>query len=211
VDAGQVVIIPPGSPHSYGADPDNPWTLWWVHLAGAHLSDFLSAAGITASAHVRHVSDSFRAVALVEEIVRWMDKDSTQGSLVSAAGAAWHLLALLATDQPTADARSSVIEKARDYLRNHLDERVSLADLAAMASMSTSHFSVLFRRQIGFPVLKYQTQLRMARARELLDTSDRPVSVIAHLVGYDDPFYFSRQFRAVHRATPLQYRAQRKG
>lgn len=211
VSAGQVVVIPPGTAHAYGAEPDDPWTVWWLHVTGTDVPAFLEAMGVPNETQVRNVSDRYRAVALVEEVVRWMERDLTRSSLIAATGAAWHLLALLSADRPTSNRRSTVIEEAQDYLRNHLEERVSVANLASMASMSPSHFAFLFREQVGYPVVKYQTHLRMARGRELLDTSDEPISTVARLVGYDDAFYFSRQFRALHGTTPLKYRRQRKG
>ncbi|MCU1470453.1 MAG: AraC family transcriptional regulator [Glaciihabitans sp.] len=210
VKQGQVVVIAPRTAHAYGADPDDPWTLWWLHAAGGDVGELVAAVGTT-STPVQDVADIYRSVALVEEVVNWMERDSTSASLVGAAGAAWHLLALLSADRPSSSTRSSVVSKARDYLRNHLEERVSVSDLAAMASVSPSHFAFLFRQQIGYPVLQYQTQLRMARARELLDTTEDPIGQIAPQVGYEDPFYFSRQFRSVHGTTPLRYRALHKG
>lgn len=63
----------------------------------------------------------------------------------------------------------------------------------------------------GVGVLCYQTRLRMARARELLDTTDLPIGEIARRLGYADPFYFSHRFRSVHGMTATEYRAQHKG
>lgn len=54
----------------------------------------------------------------------------------------------------------------------------------------------------------YLKSLRMARARELLDTTDRRVGEIAQLVGYPDPFYFARHFRSVNGCSPTEYRAR---
>jgi AraC-like DNA-binding protein len=51
----------------------------------------------------------------------------------------------------------------------------------------------------------------MMKCRQLLDTTDLPVSVIARNVGYEDPLYFSRQFRAVHGMTATEHRARAKG
>jgi AraC-like DNA-binding protein len=48
----------------------------------------------------------------------------------------------------------------------------------------------------------------MARARQLLITSDHTVAEIAASVGYQDPFYFSRQFRAVNGVSPREFRAR---
>ena len=209
--AGQAVVIPPAVAHSYGSDRDDPWTLWFVHLDGSHLGEVLGACGMTGAAPVRTVPDLYRVASLMDEIVGTMERDVSTSSLLAASGAAWHMLTLLAALVGGDDQRISVIEEARDYLRGNFAEKVSVTSLARKAQISPSHFAALFKRHVGFPVLKYQTQLRMSRARELLDTTDLTVSGIARQVGYDDAFYFSRQFRSVHGTSALKYRALHKG
>ena len=211
VGASQVVILPPGLPHGYGADEDDPWTLWWFHVAGPDIEAFLQAAGLTAQNPVRRVTNLYHVVSLMTEVVAWMERDSTTPSLLASAGAAWHVLTLLAADRQGAADSTDIVEQAADYLRTHLAEHVTVAELAAVASLSTSHFSALFKRHIGTPVLQYQTMLRMAKARELLDTTNGTVASIAAAVGYPDSFYFARQFKKVHGVTPRDYRNQHKG
>lgn len=210
VSAGQVIILPPGEPHAYGADADDPWTLWWLHVSGRDLPEFLTAAGMTTDSPVRNLSDVFGVIALVAEVLKWMERDSTTGSLLAAAGAAWHLMALLVSDRSAGDERSTSIDRAAQFIRDHPDERIDVAELAAMVSLSPSHFAALFKRQFGYPVLQYQTQLRMTRARELLDTTSRAVADVAATVGYADSFYFARQFKRVHGVTPLAYRRRNR-
>ncbi|MGP3533738.1 AraC family transcriptional regulator [Microbacterium sp. RD1] len=211
VGPGNVVILPPHVPHRYGADPADPWTLWWLHVEGRDLLEFLHEAGMTADAPVRSVSDVYRVVTLIEEVVARMARDSTRESLVAASGAAWHLMAVLSSDRVSQSPRAAAVENAREYLRSHVAQRVSVADLAALSGMSASHFAALFRKHAGVAVLQFHTQLRMDRARALLDTTDRTVAQIAEDVGYDDPFYFSRIFRKTHGVAPLEYRRQHKG
>ncbi len=211
VRAGQVVIVPPGVAHAYGADDATPWTLWWLHVAGHDLAEFLRVAGVRASAPVRELSDVYRIVALVEEVVQAMERDQTFASALAASGAAWHLMALVSSERTAGAPRVSAVGQAQEYLRQHVTERVSVDELAAMARLSPSHFATRFRRETGVTPLRYQTQLRMARARELLDTTDSPVGLVADRVGYADPFYFARQFKAVHGVSPTAYRSQRKG
>lgn len=253
---GQALLIPPGVPHSYGADARRPWTIWWLHLAGADAAGLLGAArtggerpaagrlrgerpatgdgrddrsrgaglitGDGASAGgardgrpgggrpVIDVADSYRAVSLIEEALSRMERDDSAASRQAAAGAAWHLLALLAADRASRGG-DDVIEQAKRHLREHIGTRIGVAELAALARLSPSHFAALFRRATGVGVLRYQTRLRMARARELLDTTDLPIGEIARRLGYPDPFYFSRRFRSVHGVTATEYRAQHKG
>lgn len=218
VRAGQVLVIPPGAAHSYHADDADPWTIWWLHLAGLELARFAESAGMTRSAPVRSPADLFRIVDLVREVLDVLERDLTMPNVLAAGAAGWHLLTLLAADRTDIGSaagpgrpQAAAIEAARDYLRRHLDEQISVAALADRAALSPSHFAALFRRQVGMPVLRYLTGLRMARARELLDTTDLTIGEIASRTGYRDPFYFSRQFRAVHQTAPMSYRQVHKG
>ena len=211
VTAGQAVILPPDVPHAYEADRDDPWTLWWFHLTGPDVGSVIRAAGMTADNPVRHVRNLYQVVSLMTEVVRWIERDSTTPSLLAASGAAWHALTLLAADRGIADEATDVIEQSAEYLRTHVAEPVSVSQLAAMASLSPSHFAALFKRRIGYPVLQYQTMLRMSRARELLDTTTRTIATVSAEVGYSDSFYFARQFKRIHNVTPREYRLQHKG
>lgn len=211
VHQGQVVVIPPRQQHAYGADTDDPWTLWWFHAAGPDVEPFLAAAGMTAENPVRRPRDLYPVVSLMSEVLAWTERDSTTTSLNAAAGAAWHALTLLASERSRTDEAGDVIDHATEYLRAHIADRVTVPELAAMASLSTSHFSALFKRHVGYPVLQYQTMLRMSRARELLDTTSATVAAIAAEGGYPDSFYFARQFKKVHGMTAREYREQHKG
>jgi AraC family transcriptional regulator, arabinose operon regulatory protein len=212
VGPGEALVIPPGTAHAYGAARDRPWTIWWSHVAGGDVEDLVGAVLADSEHPVVPVPDVYQAVALVEEALTRMERDDALPSRLAAAGAAWHLLAALAAGQTGAPAgRADAVRQAQQYLRDHLGARVSVAELAALARLSPSHFAALFRRATGTGVLQYQTRLRMSRARELLDTTDRPIAEIARALGYPDPFYFSRQFGRLHGMSPTAYRVQHKG
>lgn len=207
VTRGQVLVLPPGHEHAYGADQDDPWTLWWFHATGPQLETFLERAGMNIEAPVRRPHDPHRVSSLLAEILQWAERDTTLPSLLAASGAAWHALTHLAASRPASEDTDVLIEQSVQYLREHLAEPVNVADLAASVSLSPSHFSALFKRHTGHPVLRYVTMLRMARARELLHVTNWTVANIAEEVGYPDPFYFARQFKKVHGVSPREHRS----
>jgi AraC-like DNA-binding protein len=100
------------------------------------------------------------------------------------------------------------IQRSIAYMVEHLDEPLQVSTLAAQASVSPSHFFALFKRQTGTAPIDYFIRLRMNHARELLDSTGSSVKEIAATMGYDDPFYFSRVFKSVHRVAPAMYRKQ---
>ena len=96
----------------------------------------------------------------------------------------------------------SPIERAIEYLAARTDRTIALADVAAAVQVSPSHLSALFQRATGGGVLAYHTSLKMAVARNLLDTTDISIRQVASAVGYGDQLYFSRQFRQHHGQSP---------
>ncbi|WP_147917806.1 helix-turn-helix domain-containing protein [Ruania zhangjianzhongii] len=208
VRPGQALVLAPGRAHLYWADAVDPWTLWWFHATGSDLDDLLTPIVDDDGHGLVPLHDPAPVVHAMEQVMQALERDETAPSLVSASGAAWHALAQIASDQLAGprDATSPV-QRARDYLLENFDQPVRVPELAARVGLSASHFAATFRRATGGGVLEYVKRIRMARARVLLVTSDLTVAEVAHAVGYEDPFYFSRQFRAVSGASPSQFRS----
>lgn len=98
--------------------------------------------------------------------------------------------------------------KATDYLRTHLDQDVSLDDLADLVGLSTFHFARAFKRSLGVPPHRYQILLRVERAKRLLRESTLSVTEIALEVGYDSPQALARLFGKVVGVSPSQWRRE---
>ena len=98
------------------------------------------------------------------------------------------------------------VERAIAYMRENLDKPVQVPTLAAALNISPSHFFALFKQFTGRPPIEYFIRLRMRRACELLQDESLPVKQVAAELGYEDPFYFSRLFKAVHQVAPSHYR-----
>lgn len=208
VGTGQLLLIPARTPHRYYADATDPWSIWWLHLTGADVADLVEAIGLTAAKPVAGLGDPVAAFALVESICDSLERDETWASLIAAAGSGWSLLARLAAERQRRSGDTEPLRLVQDHLRQHLTAPVRLPELAELAGFSTSHFSARFRAFTGYSVIEYVKRLRMARARQLLITSNQTIAEIAGAVGYPDAFYFSRVFRTVNGVSPSTFRAR---
>ncbi len=207
VSAGGAVILPAGRAHAYGAAKSDPWTLWWFHFTGADAADLVRAAGESAGGLVTHLRDPAPVASLISQIIDALDSGTTVAGFIRASGAAWNALAhVIATGRRAPGPSLGPLERAVEHLRATAPRHTSITALASMVGLSTSQLSALFRRHVGVSPLRYQTQLRMARARELLDGTRLPVAAVAREAGYGDPMYFSRQFARVHGMSPTAYR-----
>lgn len=104
---------------------------------------------------------------------------------------------------------ASRLAASLEYMQAHLDQPLRIPTLSARAGLSASRFFELFKHATGDTPLNWFIRARMTWAGELLHRSDRPIKQIAGQVGYEDQFYFSRLFKAVHGVAPSQYRAQK--
>lgn len=98
------------------------------------------------------------------------------------------------------------VEQSISYMMQHLNQPLRVATLAAAVNVSSSHYCALFKRWTGCPPIDYFIHLRMQRACWLFDSTSLNVKEVAAAMGYDDPFYFSRTFKAVNRVPPSEYR-----
>ncbi|MBE9079084.1 helix-turn-helix domain-containing protein [Romeria aff. gracilis LEGE 07310] len=93
-----------------------------------------------------------------------------------------------------------------DYIRDHLDQDIKLADLAALLDMSQFHFSRLFKQSIGITPYQYLMQQRIERAKQLLLQTDHAITDIAFHCGFNSHSHLSKQFRQLTGMTPTAYK-----
>ncbi len=121
------------------------------------------------------------------------------------------LSAIMAAYHQSVDrSRFAYIRKATDYIREHLDQPLSLQQVAGFVHSNPNHFSEVFKRETGMTYLEFVTQERMRKAAELLHSTPIKVADIANRVGYADIKYFTQQFKKHTGKTPSEYRQSPK-
>ncbi|ASS68577.1 MULTISPECIES: response regulator [unclassified Paenibacillus] len=100
------------------------------------------------------------------------------------------------------------IKDAISFIDAHLEEPISMKQVAELTHLNASYFSVLFKEQTGVTFSDYLTRLRLQRAKELLVATRMPISEIAEKVGYGTAKYFIKVFKDNEGTSPRQYRSQ---
>ena len=93
-----------------------------------------------------------------------------------------------------------------DYVESHLAERITLAQLAALAALSPFHFSRAFKVTSGCTPHEFVTARRMERAKCLIATTSLSIDRIAARVGFRNLGHFRRKFREHHGTRPIDVR-----
>ncbi|MGH7754665.1 MAG: helix-turn-helix domain-containing protein [Vulcanimicrobiaceae bacterium] len=96
----------------------------------------------------------------------------------------------------------SRLERVVEYIDDNLAHDLSLDELARVADVSPSHFTLLFRRSFGTPAHQYVIRRRIERATELLLAGRMPVCEVALLAGFANQSHLARWMRRVSGTTP---------
>lgn len=108
--------------------------------------------------------------------------------------------------RPAAQVRTLRMQRFLEYIARHYREEVSLEELADSADVSKSECLRCFRQSLNTTPYKYLMDYRLSKAVDLLLHTDRQVSEIAVLTGFDQPSYFGKCFRDRLGCTPKEYR-----
>jgi AraC family transcriptional regulator of arabinose operon len=215
IHPGELLVIPPGTPHTYGTNDNQPWTIYWTHIKGENNLSLLAEMGITKVKPILWLGEEPELLALFEELLDIMEHGYADSRLLYASHVLTHLIGLMiwASHRSSGGNLNTTQKVAQSiaYMKQHLDQSTTVATFAAMANLSESHYRSLFKHQTGYAPMDYFIRLRIHKACQLLDTTDLSVKEIAHLTGFQDAFYFSRAFKTVVELSPANYRLQNKG
>ena len=105
------------------------------------------------------------------------------------------------------ESKFSKIAPAVKYIEsNFLSKNISCEYLAAICNISYSYLQRLFNEKYGVPPKKYIIQLKINYACDLLKNSNCKIAETAEMVGFEDLYFFSRQFKKYVGLSPTEYK-----
>ncbi len=219
VIANQIFILPKEKAHSYGSNKNNPWTIYWCHFDGKKarfFSEGLDKPLLVSAEKESRIEDRLK---LFEEIFSTLKNGYSRDNLDFSITAFFYFLGSLkymsayrATTISHQDfQKRDIVEEAIHFMRENVRKRITLNEIADYIGFSPSYFSSLFQRKTGYSPLNYHIHLKIQEACHSLDFSDMKINQISMLVGFEDPFYFSRIFTKTMGISPSAYRKKKKG
>lgn len=102
--------------------------------------------------------------------------------------------------------KKDVIVEAKEYIRQHYDQNVSLNDISRQFYINPSYFSQLFKKKTGMTYQNYLSEYRIDRAARLLEETDLRIYEVCQMVGYSDVNHFNQLFERLRGIKPNEYR-----
>jgi AraC-like DNA-binding protein len=123
------------------------------------------------------------------------------------------VLAAFADHQPSQSRKKKKLELAslvdksiRWIMLQYNRSDITIEQLAEALGYHRTYFSQLFKQHTGLSPRQYLMQVRLNKAKELLQEQDLTIQQVAYSVGYSDPLYFSKQFKLATGNTPVEFK-----
>lgn len=101
-----------------------------------------------------------------------------------------------------------IINKIVSYLYTHIEDHLSLEEIALDLNISTGYLSSCFKKNMGISVMNYYKKIKIDRAKTLLLSSNRSILEISTLLGFCDQCHFSKTFKNIVGISPTKYKNQ---
>lgn len=214
IQAGQGFLICPGLINTYFADEHDPWKYVWVEFDGLRASESLRYAGLTAAQPIYRADDEAQS-AQVRDLMLYIAEHSEASALHLIGYLCLFIDALMQSSSTRVSAQENqlkdfYIQEAVNYIEQNYQRNLTVEEVADACRLNRSYFSKLFKDNVGCPPQEFLIRVRLAKAAELMCSSNAPISEIAVRCGYSNQFHFSRAFKKHYGVPPQKWRAQNR-
>lgn len=198
----------------YYPNKDDPWTICWIGIGGAHLDTYLSNSMIP-NVDVLTFKENSLAFEEMKQFIYFLsesDPNDLQDNLKTFS-MLYHLLYSLNEEFPLTNHQNTnalseprLAEKIYSYIYKYFHSAFTVGDIAEEFNISRNYVFKLCKEHYGQSPKQIIQELRMNQASQLLRGSNSQVKEIASTVGYRDAFSFSKMFKEYYGYSPTQFR-----
>ena len=209
VKAGQYFILPANKHHSYGADLKQPWTIYWLHFAGETAEDIWQ---IYSSNHfpLAAIPFSQHRNQLFDQIYNLLEKGYSKEHIRFTSLAMNHLIGSFLYpklfDSQNDNKVPEMTDCAIEFMEANISGQITLKQLAEHVRYSAPHLMAEFKKKTGYSPIDYHNRLRIQKACQYLDLTDIRIKEVSYMLGFKDPYYFSRIFTKIIGKSPKAYK-----
>ena len=214
IKAGNAFIVFPGVWHRYGPNPEIGWDECWIGFDGDVARNLLRGGCFNPEEPVFSLglADSWQEP--FSRVIELLEMEPL-GYAQMLASITFQILARMhmsdRTEKVGGDFNEAVIRKAKYLVMERLTTKIDWETLACDLHVSYSWLRHTFRQHTGFSLHQYQLQLRLNKAKDLLNGTAHPVKEVAGLVGFDCPYHFSHLFKRKIGLSPEAWRHDARG
>lgn len=212
--ANQYIVLPKGIPVWYGADDNDPWSIYWVRFDGEKGKIFArimaSPKTLQPSIHSRFEQriDIFERVYGVLCGTLSLEKLNYANIAFAHFVASFLYVDLMGTPDEQPKHAEGVVNRITHFMNENIERHLTLKEMACYAGYSESYFYRQFVRQTSMSPVDYFNRVKINKASIYLIKTSMTVTQIAAKLGFSSADYFSRTFTRIVGISATEFRKQ---
>lgn len=199
---GDLYILTKGTEQHYYSSKKNPWTKLWLNIDGPFCNNLLELYEIPP----KTLFKDFKAPELFYDFFELCDKTKDANEIVEAAAVLFlKALQQISKDNKT-DTNIPIAKQVKQYIDEHVHDKLTAEFLANKYNFSYSHLSRLFKERYNQPIYTYILNTKILAAQKMLYETNMPIADISDQLNFPDSHYFCNVFKKKTNQTPLKYR-----
>lgn len=194
VRAGEIFVICPGEVHSYTADEKDPWFYIWMGFTGRAAERLQTLPAPVCQYPAATFLDVRRAAEL----------SATREEFVTA-----KIFEMMSVLFENCKQETPYEQQVVNFVNTNYMNPITVDSIAQMLNLDRRYLSRMLKKRMGLTVSEYLIQTRLKHGAALL-AAGYSVNQSAAMVGYNDPFNFSKMFKKQYGVSPAQYKKQHR-
>lgn len=206
---GQGFLIEPETLIYYEADQEDPWEYIWIGFNGRKAGNYIQQTNLSYRNPIFSVTEPHIIHMVMDDILKATQTNDASGLLVLSK--LYTFLHLFVSSFPNEKNDVSLknrndIERALYYIQQNYSESLTIKSISDYLHIDRSYLHRLFKKHVGKSPQRYLIDLRIEKAKLLLEQTTYKISVVARSVGYTDPLLFSKTFKRYMNMSPSEFR-----
>jgi AraC-like DNA-binding protein len=210
VKPGTVILLFPGERHRYKPSRQTGWNEYWIGFKGAIMDDLVKRNIFSPGQPCIELGFNEQAFSLFNSIIEKTRQQHIHYQ-PQISGATMHLLGCIHSlkKEPLVplEEKQLLVDKAKLLFRSRLMSAFSPEQAAKELAIGYSYFRKLFKSYTGVSPGQFYIQLKIEKAKEMLNDRNIPIKEIAYGLHFESYFYFSKLFKDKTGSSPTAFRA----
>ena len=209
VEKGNMVLFRPGEEQVYYYYAEDKTEVYWVHFTGWKVEQYLDSYDLPKKENVFFTGVSPDYPWIYNQMIRELQLRRANYEDVNKLFIHHIFLTInryIKEGKQTKHETISDIERAVHYFNENYSKPITIEQYAQEHLMSVNWFIHSFKEVMHVPPMQYIVSLRIAAAKGYLESSNKNITEISNIVGYENALYFSRLFKKYTGMTPSEYK-----
>lgn len=209
VNPNDYFIIPANTAHKYGADINNPWSIYWVHFTGEFAKFYFDLLTKTKKKGPINAIVNTSRQLLFYDIIQHLELMNNADNIIYSNSCLYAFLSSFQTSEMKISVNENdMVQQCITHMKENLDKTLRLNDFSSKLNLSASHLSAIFRKRMKYSPIHLFTSFKVQKACQMLMDSSHNIKTIAYSLGYDDQYHFSRVFKNVMGVSPKNFKGK---